>query len=218
MQHMPPPPSPAHPGYYRDVEGSLRWWDGQQWTEVATGEPQQPQQSPPPQQPAKKPDKAKIILLSIGGVIVGLVFLGSCINLLTSGDSTTAAPAPTVTVTATATQTTTENVTEKPKAPEPTKAPKPKPEAETGEGTDGEYLVGSDTKPGTTRRSARTAATERTKMSAARSERSLPARTSMMAPARGDRKKGELFRLRNLDKGRLDDRRFDDCFRLSRAR
>ena len=146
MQHMPPPPPPAHPGYYRDVEGALRWWDGQQWTEVATGEPQQPQQSPPPQQPAKKPDKAKIILLSIGGVIVGLVFLGSCINLLTSGDSTTAAPAPTVTVTATATQTTTENVTEKPKAPEPTKAPEPKPEAATmGEGT---YEVGVDAPAG----------------------------------------------------------------------
>jgi hypothetical protein len=28
------------PGYYRDAQGTLRWWDGQQWTEQTQDEPQ----------------------------------------------------------------------------------------------------------------------------------------------------------------------------------
>jgi hypothetical protein len=84
-----------------------------------------PNPSPPP---VKKPDKAKIILLSIGGIILFLVWISACGAILDDNPPVTSTPSPTCyQYSEPHCEPVDEATTEEPTEEETTKAPKPKP-------------------------------------------------------------------------------------------
>lgn len=109
-------------------------------------QPQYSAQPPPPPMKQPRTDKAKIILLGALGLVIGLVFFGSCVNLLSGNDNSSTTPSPTATVTVTevAEPDATEGFTEAP-TPKKTAPPKPTIESTMSEGT---YEIGVDAQAG----------------------------------------------------------------------
>ncbi|WP_427869071.1 DUF2510 domain-containing protein [Leucobacter luti] len=82
----------VQPGWYPDQTGTLRWWDGQQWTEHTQAAPDQPQYVEQPGEAALEPSPSSGRLRHIGAAIaiaavvgLGVVVAGAALVMSLAG-------------------------------------------------------------------------------------------------------------------------------------
>lgn len=73
---LPPQNPPA--GWYQDPSGSLRWWDGYAWGDLAAAQPAAPAAAPSAgyvlPQPKPKPAFSKLVIVAIALTVLAAVF------------------------------------------------------------------------------------------------------------------------------------------------